>query len=52
MFELGEDTRACVAGIGQRRQVEMGRGPVQDAEDMFTGHGQIVHGAGFDVGDP
>ena len=54
LFDRGVHADACalVAAIGERGQVELGCGPVQGTEDVLAGHGQVVHGAGFDVGHP
>src|SRR5437660_12272681 len=54
LFDRGvyADPAAVVAAVGEGGQIEVGRGPVQGAEHVFTGHGQVVDGAGFDVGDP
>jgi hypothetical protein len=46
------DARAVVATVGECWQVELGVGPVQGAEDVVAGHGQVVGGAGFDIGHP
>jgi hypothetical protein len=54
LFDRGvhPDTRAFVAAVGQCGQVEMGCRPVQGAEHMLSGRGQVVHGAGLDIGHP
>jgi hypothetical protein len=46
------DARPVVAAGGQRRQIKVGSGPVQGAEHVFPGAGQVVDRAGFDIGDP
>lgn len=43
---------ALVAAVGQGGQLECGGGPVQGAEHLVAGGGEVVGGAGFDVGDP
>ena len=54
LFDRGvhADAGACVAAVGQSGQIELGVGPVQGAENVFSGRGDVVGGAGFDLGEP
>jgi hypothetical protein len=43
--------RPVVAAVGQRRQIKVGSGPVQGAEHVFPGAGQVVDRSGLDIRD-
>ena len=46
------DSRAAVATVGQRRQVQLGRGPVQRAQYVLACSRQVVYRPGLDIRDP
>src|SRR6266496_1286805 len=46
------DPGSLVAAVGQGGQVKVGGSPVQGAQDVGAGGGDVVGGAGFDLGDP
>ena len=48
---VNADSGAVVAAVGEGGQAGCGGG-VQRAQDVCAGGGQIVDGAGFDLGDP
>ena len=54
LFDRGDhaDPGPVVAAVGQGGQIQVGGRPVQGAEHVFAGGGQVVGRAGFDLGDP
>lgn len=46
------DSGSAVATVSQGRQVQLGCGPIQRAQHVVSGGGQVVHRPGFDVSHP